>query len=78
MEVAEREKRTFVSSLTFKPQEVQDILFKKIREENEFVKTNITEKDRLEEKEMMRKLHYAEEKINIVSLFSGAGGLDLG
>lgn len=74
----EREKRTFVSSLTFTPEEVQNVLFEKIREENELVQTNITEQDKLEEKEMLKKLHYAEGKMNIVSLFSGAGGLDLG
>lgn len=78
MVVAEREKRTFVSSLTFTPEEVQNILFEKIREENELVQTNITEQDKLEEKEMLKNLHYAEGETNIVSLFSGAGGLDLG
>ncbi len=78
MVVIEREKRTFVSSLTFTPEEVQDILFEKIREENELVQTNITEQDRLEEKEMLRNIHYVGGKTNIVSLFSGAGGLDLG
>jgi DNA (cytosine-5)-methyltransferase 1 len=78
MTVAEREKRTFVSSLTFTPEEVKNVLFEKIREENELVQTNITEQDRLEEKEMLKNLHCVEGETNIVSLFSGAGGLDLG
>ncbi|MBZ5752449.1 DNA cytosine methyltransferase [Metabacillus rhizolycopersici] len=78
MVIAEREKRTFVSSLTFTPEEVQNVLFEKILEENELVQTNITEQDSLEEKEMIKKLHFAEGETNIVSLFSGAGGLDLG
>lgn len=78
MVVTERETRTFVSSLTFTPEEVQNILFEKIREENELIQTNITEQDRIEENKLLQKLHYAEGKTNIVSLFSGAGGLDLG
>ncbi|MEY8847095.1 DNA cytosine methyltransferase [Bacillus safensis] len=74
----EREKRTFVSSLTFTPEEVKKILFEKIREENELVQNNVTEQDRLEEKEMLKELYYKKGETNIVSLFSGAGGLDLG
>ena len=49
MVLTEREKRTFVSSLTFTPEEVQNVLFEKIREENELVQTNITKQDRLEQ-----------------------------
>lgn len=78
MTTNEGEKKTFVSSLTFTPEQVESILLAKIREENEILQTLITEEDKVEEKEKLKNLHYDNDKINIVSLFSGAGGLDLG
>lgn len=78
MAATEGDKKTFVSSHTFTPEQVESILLDKIREENEVVQTKITEKDKIEEKEILKNLHYDKNKINIVSLFSGAGGLDLG
>lgn len=68
----------FISSLSYSQEEVQKILFEKIQEENEFLRKNITSLDQDEEKKMLKSLDYKVGKINIVSLFSGAGGLDLG
>lgn len=78
MEMIEKKSTTFVSSLTFTPQKVQEILFQKIQEENEYIQINITNEDRIKEKEKLKSLDYESGKIDIVSLFSGAGGLDLG
>ncbi|WP_195229299.1 DNA cytosine methyltransferase [Lactococcus lactis] len=71
-------KREFVSSLSISPKEIKEILFKKIKEENDIVKHTITPKDIEKENEIFKNLHFDKNKINIVSLFSGAGGLDLG
>lgn len=52
--------------------EINDILLEKINEENMKV---IQEED---ERIQLNKIEYRENKFNVVSLFSGAGGLDLG
>ncbi len=65
-------KRTFHSSMTLSSGEVKEILLKKIDEENEKLKTNIAEDLSTVD------FDYDEAKINVLSLFSGCGGLDLG
>lgn len=74
----DQEKKQFISSLTFTPDEVESILLEKIKEENELVEQNITEIDRQIELDLLKDVAYDPNKINIVSLFSGCGGLDLG
>lgn len=53
--------------------EVRELLFQKINEEKQLYYT-----DNSQENEIMEKLIYKYDKYNILSLFSGAGGLDLG
>ena len=64
--------RTFHSSMILSSDEVKEILLKKIDEENEKLKTNISEDL------STVAFKYNENKINTLSLFSGCGGLDLG
>ncbi len=52
-------------------EKVKLLLMEKIAEEQEAIQ-NIPAED------IKPKLHYKEDKINVISLFSGAGGLDLG
>lgn len=52
--------------------EIKNILLKKIAEEEQFIVEDIFDKKLLEE------VNIRPEKCNVVSLFSGAGGLDLG
>lgn len=64
------EKRKFHSSQLLSPEEVKSILMKKINEENE--KVNDLPDSKIIESE------YDNSKYNVLSLFSGCGGLDLG
>lgn len=73
-----KKEKNFISSLTFSEEEVQKILLQKIIEENQKVIENITDEEIEKEKEELKLLKSDENKINIVSLFSGCGGLDLG
>lgn len=75
--MAEREKQ-FVSSLSMSSEEVATVLNKKIAEEKEKVKSNQTSKSKAFEQALFKNTNYDSKKINILSLFSGAGGLDLG
>lgn len=52
--------------------EIREVLLNKIAEEE--LKVTLTE----EEKTKLKKIKYKKNKFNVVSLFSGAGGLDLG
>ena len=52
--------------------EIKKILLEKIAEEEKDIEE--TEEDR----ELLSSIQFAENKFNVVSLFSGAGGLDLG
>jgi DNA (cytosine-5)-methyltransferase 1 len=70
--------KNFVSSMTLSAEEIRQILLNKIQEENDFVRSNITFDDIKQEETIFENLHFETDKINIVSLFSGAGGLDLG
>lgn len=70
--------KQFVSSLELTEEEAKIILFNKIEEEKNSIKENISELDIEIEKELLLGLNYSKNKINVVSLFSGAGGLDLG
>ena len=66
------EKRKFHSSMVLTSEEVKSILLKKIDEENEKLKTNIAE-------DLSKvSFNYDKNRINVLSLFSGCGGLDLG
>ncbi|MDZ5760534.1 DNA cytosine methyltransferase [Carnobacterium maltaromaticum] len=68
----ELNKSKFVSSSSFSTEAVREILLSKISEENEKIKKlNVPNID-------YSSLNYNSKKINVVSLFSGAGGLDLG
>lgn len=70
--------KQFRSSLTYAPEEVKEILTTKIDEENTNITNNVTEQLGLQEKDILSKINYKKGFINTVSLFSGAGGLDLG
>lgn len=71
-------KKQFISSLTFSPEEVREVLLKKIDEENRLVEETISDTEKENERETLRNVAFEKEKINVVSLFSGCGGLDLG
>lgn len=66
------ENKKFISSLKMSKDEVRSILLKKIDEEQ--TKINELSTPEIDYSE----LSYQADKINVVSLFSGAGGLDLG
>ncbi|MCT0016891.1 DNA cytosine methyltransferase [Lactococcus lactis subsp. lactis] len=70
--------KKFISSMTLTPEEIREVLYNKIKEENELVEKSITRTDIEQEELILKNLHVDNNKINIVSLFSGAGGLDLG
>lgn len=70
--------KTFRSSLTYPPEEVALVLQNKIEEENIIVEKNSTSDSIEFEKQLLSNVSYNPSQINIVSLFSGAGGLDLG
>ena len=71
-------KKQFISSLDFSPEEVKKILFKKISQENKIVEESISSTEREKELEILSRIKSNQNKINVVSLFSGCGGLDLG
>lgn len=72
-------KKNFKSSLTMPSEEVIKVLTAKIKEEKEKVKANRTPDSIEFEKRLLNKhIKLSHNKINLVSLFSGAGGLDLG
>lgn len=70
--------KTFRSSLEYPPDEVASVLQDKISEENLLVEKNATEEAIKFEEQLLSNTTYVPSTINIVSLFSGAGGLDLG
>ena len=70
--------KQFVSSLSMSEDEVSSILDKKIFEEKEKAKKNQTVESQKFEQKLFANTKYDPNKINILSLFSGAGGLDLG
>jgi len=72
--------KAFRSSLTFAPEEVSNVLSRKIAEENEIAQASASSADRELEEELLDQLEgkYDPQMVNILSLFSGAGGLDLG
>lgn len=70
--------KSFRSSLEYPPEEVAMVLENKIIEENLLVENNSTEEAMEFEKDLLHRTKYKSGLINIVSLFSGAGGLDLG
>lgn len=64
--------KSFVSASTLSVDEVKKVLLEKIQEERE----KIQESD--EEDNLIKNIRQETGKYNVVSLFSGAGGLDLG
>ena len=70
--------KQFVSSLSMSEDEVSSILDKKIFEEKEKAKKNQTVESQKFEQKLFANTKYDPNKINILSLFSGTGGLDLG
>lgn len=70
--------KDFRSSMTYPPEEVSDILKKKIAEENSIVEENSTTSTLQFENQLLKDVVYMPQAVNITSLFSGAGGLDLG
>lgn len=72
------QEKLFRSSLTYPPEEVSNILSEKIKEENLTAENNATN-DAIEYEELLfSKIDHHQDAIDVVSLFSGAGGLDLG
>jgi len=71
IKVNERGRGKFKPAPDYKPEEVKQILMKKINEERETV---IEEDSDFSHDE----IKHERDKMNVVSLFSGAGGLDLG
>lgn len=68
----------FKSSMIYPTDEVKKILHQKITEEIQYALEN-NKKDAVEEeKKLYDSVSYDSNKVNILSLFSGAGGLDLG
>ncbi|HEM3202258.1 MULTISPECIES: DNA cytosine methyltransferase [Streptococcus] len=70
--------KQFISSSTFTVEEIEEILQAKIKEETQKVEDAITQEEKDKEQAVIDTIQYDESKINIVSLFSGCGGLDLG
>ncbi|OXL97095.1 DNA cytosine methyltransferase [Bacillus sp. KbaB1] len=71
MKLNERGRGKFKPAPDYKPDEVKQLLLEKINEE----RTTVTEdKSDFSQDE----INYKQDKMNMVSLFSGAGGLDLG
>lgn len=72
--------KKFESSLNFSKEKVKNILFDKINEEKTNIEKKKTKENIEKDEELISKANklYDPHKINIVSLFSGAGGLDLG
>lgn len=71
MKVEERGRAKYRPLKDYDSNEVRQLLLEKIKEEQETIQ-NI--KDDFE----LPNLDYREDKINVISLFSGCGGLDLG
>ena len=65
-------KKDFVSASTLSKEEVRKVLLKKIKEEQDKIY------DDTEDKKLLKKVVLKKGKANVISLFSGAGGLDLG
>lgn len=64
-------KKPFMSSLNLSPEQVRSVLLKKINEENKKIKG-------IKDNSDYSNIKPKSDKFNVVSLFSGAGGLDLG
>lgn len=70
-QLEKRAKPKFKSAPNYSINEVKKVLFEKIKEENEQARET-------EDTYSFSELEFSTDKANIVSLFSGAGGLDLG
>lgn len=72
MKLSERGRGKFKPAPNLSREEVQQVLFEKIQEEMSLI---IESSD---DEELLNKLDYKDDKFNLVSLFSGCGGLDMG
>ena len=68
----------FPSSLTYTPDEVKSVLEAKIQEEERTAQRNATEAALAYEAQLLGRVSSRPGAVRVVSLFSGAGGLDLG
>lgn len=68
----------FRSSLTYTPDEVKSVLEAKIQEEEQAAQRNATEVALAYEEQLLSRVSSRPGAVRVVSLFSGAGGLDLG
>ncbi|WP_075983672.1 DNA cytosine methyltransferase [Bacillus massilinigeriensis] len=71
MKLEERGRAKYRPLKEYDPVEVKQLLLNKIKEEEQLIRELPNEYD-------MPILDYKEDKINVISLFSGCGGLDLG
>jgi DNA (cytosine-5)-methyltransferase 1 len=71
MKLEERGRGKYRPLKAYNAENVKRLLIDKIAEEQESIENIVAD-------DMMPKLHYKENKINVISLFSGCGGLDLG
>lgn len=71
MKLEERGRAKYRPLKNFEPEQVKQLLLDKIAEEEEKIKL-------IDSNEEIPNLNYRDDKINVVSLFSGCGGLDLG
>ncbi|PAE96832.1 DNA cytosine methyltransferase [Shouchella clausii] len=71
MKVKDRGRAKFRPTSDYSSMEVKSILLEKIQFEQEFVRENSSENN-------VHEIIYNPEKLNVISLFSGCGGLDLG
>lgn len=72
MKLDERGRGKFKPAPNLSREEVQQVLFEKIQEEMSLI---IESSD---DEELLKHLDYEDDKFNMLSLFSGCGGLDLG
>ena len=68
----------FRSSLTYTPDEVKSVLEAKIQEEEAIAQRSATDAALAYEEQLLSRVSSRPGAVRVVSLFSGAGGLDLG
>lgn len=73
-----KKQKNFISSLHMDSQHVQQVLSERIELENQIALDNATDDNIAIENILLNNIQQINSKINTVSLFSGAGGLDLG
>ena len=71
MKVEDRGRAKYRPTGNYTPKEIEKVLFEKIQSEQDYVRNNPSDNN-------LNNINYNPEKLNVISLFSGAGGLDLG